>query len=40
MALLGVRTRQEEAHLEARFGQAWRAYANGTGRFFPRLPTP
>jgi protein-S-isoprenylcysteine O-methyltransferase Ste14 len=40
MALLGVRTRQEEAHLEARFGQAWRAYANSTGRFFPRLPTP
>ena len=38
MLLLAVRTRQEEAHLEARFGQAWRAYAASTGRFFPRLP--
>jgi protein-S-isoprenylcysteine O-methyltransferase Ste14 len=37
MALLTVRTRQEEAHLEARFGQAWRGYAATTGRFFPRL---
>ena len=36
MLLLGLRTRQEEAHLEARFGPAWRAYAASTGRFFPR----
>lgn len=40
MLLLAVRTRQEEAYLEARFGAAWRAYAAGTGRFFPRLPAP
>ena len=36
MALLAVRTRQEEAHLAARFGQAWHTYAASTGRFFPR----
>ena len=37
MALLAVRTRQEEAHLDARFGPAWQAYAATTGRFLPRL---
>ena len=37
MALLAVRTRQEEAHLAARFGAAWSAYAATTGRFLPRL---
>ncbi len=37
MALLAVRTRQEEAHLAARFGRAWHAYAAATGRFFPRV---
>lgn len=35
--LLGIRTRREEANLEARFGDAWRAYAARTGRFVPRL---
>jgi len=37
LALLVVRTRREEANLEARFGDAWRAYAARTGRFVPRL---
>ena len=37
LALLAVRTRREEANLEARFGDAWRAYAARTGRFIPRL---
>lgn len=37
MALLAVRTRQEEAHLEARFGDAWRRYAAVTGRFVPKV---
>lgn len=37
LALLAVRTRREEANLEARFGDAWRAYAARTGRFVPRL---
>lgn len=35
--LLAIRTRQEEANLEARFGDAWRRYAARTGRFFPRF---
>ena len=35
--LLAIRTRQEEAHLEERFGDAWRRYAARTGRFLPRL---
>jgi protein-S-isoprenylcysteine O-methyltransferase Ste14 len=35
--LLVVRTRQEEANLEARFGEDWRRYAARTGRFLPRL---
>ena len=37
LILLAVRTRREEANLEARFGDAWRAYAARTGRFIPRL---
>ena len=37
LILLAVRTRREEANLEARFGEAWRAYAARTGRFVPRL---
>jgi protein-S-isoprenylcysteine O-methyltransferase Ste14 len=32
-----VRTRVEEAKLVERFGDAYRAYARRTGRFFPRL---
>ena len=35
--LLAIRSRKEEANLEARFGDAWRAYAVRTGRFVPRL---
>lgn len=35
--LLAIRTAQEEQHLEAKFGSAWRAYASGTGRFIPKL---
>jgi len=37
LILLAMRTRKEEANLEARFGDAWRAYAARTGRFVPRL---
>lgn len=37
LLLLAIRTRQEEANLEAKFGDAWRAYAARTGRFVPRL---
>jgi len=37
LVLLAVRTKREEANLEARFGDAWRAYAARTGRFVPRL---
>jgi protein-S-isoprenylcysteine O-methyltransferase Ste14 len=37
LILLGIRTRREEANLESRFGEAWRAYAARTGRFVPRL---
>ena len=35
--LLAIRTTQEEQHLEARFGGAWRVYASQTGRFIPKL---
>lgn len=34
---LGLRTPLEEAGLEARFGDAYRAYVSRTGRFLPRL---
>ena len=37
LLLLSIRTRTEEANLEARFGDAWRAYAARTGRFVPKL---
>jgi len=37
LLLLAIRSRKEEANLEARFGDAWRAYAARTGRFVPRL---
>jgi len=36
--LIGFRTRAEEAHLVARFGDAYRAYMETTGRFVPRPP--
>ncbi|MBI4500813.1 MAG: isoprenylcysteine carboxylmethyltransferase family protein [Gemmatimonadetes bacterium] len=35
--LMIVRTRTEEAHLLARFGDGYRAYVEGTGRFVPRI---
>ena len=34
--LMVVRTRIEEERLRARFGQAYREYEAGTGRFFPK----
>jgi protein-S-isoprenylcysteine O-methyltransferase Ste14 len=37
LALLMVRTRTEEEHLVARFGEDYRRYMRQTGRFFPRL---
>jgi protein-S-isoprenylcysteine O-methyltransferase Ste14 len=39
LALLVHRTRTEEQHLLARFGDAYRRYMHRTGRFFPRLAT-
>lgn len=36
LALLVVRTRTEEEKLLARFGDAYRSYMQGTGRFVPR----
>ena len=35
--LLAVRASTEEAHLLARFGDAYRAYSESTGRFLPKL---
>ena len=35
--LLAVRSGREEARLEARFGEAYRAYVKRTGRFLPNL---
>ena len=35
--LMIVRTRTEEQHLLARFGDSYRTYAQGTGRFLPRI---
>jgi protein-S-isoprenylcysteine O-methyltransferase Ste14 len=37
LALLIVRTRKEEEKLLARFGDAYRAYLERTGRFLPRI---
>jgi protein-S-isoprenylcysteine O-methyltransferase Ste14 len=37
--LMIVRTRIEEQHLLARFGDSYRAYAERTGRFLPRIGT-
>jgi protein-S-isoprenylcysteine O-methyltransferase Ste14 len=36
MTMMVIRTRREEEHLLARFGDAYRSYVNRTGRFFPR----
>ena len=35
--LLVLRTRTEEQHLVMRFGDSYRAYMQGTGRFLPRI---
>ena len=40
LALIGIRTRTEEAKLEERFGEAYRAYKERTGAFVPRLRRP
>ncbi|MBI3940649.1 MAG: isoprenylcysteine carboxylmethyltransferase family protein [Acidobacteria bacterium] len=39
LALILVRTRKEEELLAARFGDAYRAYREQTGRFLPRMRT-
>ena len=36
-SILARRTRTEEAHLIARFGDQYRTYMTRVGRFFPRL---
>jgi len=36
-ALLVIRTRTEEEHLVARFGESYRTYMKRTGRFVPRI---
>jgi protein-S-isoprenylcysteine O-methyltransferase Ste14 len=38
LGFIGARTRKEEEHLVARFGEAYRAYMKRTGRFVPRWP--
>ena len=35
MTMIVIRTRREEQHLLARFGDGYRSYMNRTGRFFP-----
>lgn len=40
LALMIVRTTTEEAKLVERFGDDYRRYMAGTGRFFPRLRSP
>jgi len=35
MTMIVIRTRREEEHLLARFGDGYRSYMNRTGRFFP-----
>lgn len=37
LGLLVIRTRTEEEHLAARFGEAYRQYRERTGMFFPRF---
>jgi protein-S-isoprenylcysteine O-methyltransferase Ste14 len=37
LALIGIRTRTEEAKLEERFGEDYRAYKRQTGMFVPRF---
>ena len=37
LCLLIIRTRTEEQHLVARFGDSYRAYMEGTWRFLPRI---
>jgi protein-S-isoprenylcysteine O-methyltransferase Ste14 len=37
LSLLMVRTRTEEQHLVARFGDSYRRYSDRTGRFLPRF---
>ena len=39
LVLMIVRTRIEERHLKERFGDSYRAYAERTGRFLPRIGT-
>jgi protein-S-isoprenylcysteine O-methyltransferase Ste14 len=36
-ALLAARSRIEEERLVAKFGEAYRVYQRGTGRFMPRV---
>lgn len=38
LSLIALRTRTEEEHLLARFGDAYRGYVMRTGRLLPRLP--
>ena len=35
--LLGLQVRQEEAFLEQKYGEAYRAYKERVGRFLPKL---
>ena len=37
LGLLAIRTRTEEEHLVARFGESYRAYMQRTGGFIPRI---
>jgi protein-S-isoprenylcysteine O-methyltransferase Ste14 len=39
-ALMAVRTGVEERNLLTRFGERYRVYRDGTGRFLPRLSSP
>lgn len=39
LLLIAVRTRKEEEHLLARFGDVYRAYMERTGRFLPKVGT-
>lgn len=37
VSLMAIRSRKEEENLAARFGEAYRAYRERTGRFLPRI---